>query len=73
MKQIEINDKLWDKISKFTKVISWNPHEFTEYILNMMIDFYCQATTKNNFDISEIIYHEFLENALLNELKVISE
>ncbi len=73
MKQVNIDETLWEKLSKFSKIIKWDPNKFTEYILNMMIDFYCQAIKPFQSDISEMIFHEFLENPLLNELKTISE
>ncbi len=73
MKQINIDDLLWEKISKFSKIIKWDPSKFVEYILEMMIDFYGQATDKSHFDISERIYYEFLEKPFLKELTTVFE
>lgn len=73
MNQVKINDKLWNRISKFSKIINWDPDKFAEYILNMMIEFYGQAIDPFHSDISERIYYEFLEKPFLKELETVFE
>lgn len=71
--QIEIDDKLWEKISKFSKIIKWGPNKFAEFILDKEIDFYCQAIDPEYDDISQRIWNEFLEKPFLKKLKTVLE
>lgn len=71
--QIEINEKVWEKVSKFSKIIKWPIEKLIEYVLDTEMDDYCLIATDNNSPLSESMYHVFLEESFLKEVATIIE
>ena len=67
IKQIEIDDKLWEMIVKFSELINWPANKLINYFLKTMMDSYGEATNKCS-GVSELIYNEFLEEPFLEKL-----
>ncbi len=71
--EIEIEQRLKQKINGFCDLIDWPINKFINYLLKMMIDFYSQAIDPFHNDISERIWNEFLERPFLKKLTTVFE